>query len=50
MDHTGIVYSVRSSLNHHYISKEDYETLEQQWMSLLIAHPHIYHVERVPEI
>ena len=41
VDHMGVVYSTKSSVNHHYISKEGYETLKQQWMSLLVAHPHI---------
>ena len=45
-----VVYSIRSSPKHPYISEEDYETLEQQCMSLLAAHPHISHAERVPDI
>ena len=50
MDHTGIVYSVRSSSSRPYMSKEAYETVKQQWMSLLAAYPDISCVERVPEI
>ena len=50
MDHTGIVYYVRSSSSRPYMSKEAYETFKQQWMSLLAAYPDISCVERVPEI
>ena len=43
-----VVYSVKSSSNHPYISKKGYETLEQQCMPLLVAYPHISHADRVP--
>ena len=46
----GVVYSARSSSNQPYTFKEGYATLEQQWMSLLVAHPHISCAEREPEI
>ena len=44
------VYSVRRSSKHPCISKEGYETLEHQWISLLLAHAHIFHEEKVPKI
>ena len=46
----GVVYSLRSSFDHPSRNREDIETLGQQWMSLIVAHPHIACAERVPEI
>ena len=48
--HKGLIDAVRSSSNHPYISKEGYEALKQQWMSLTVAHHPICRGERVPEI
>ena len=45
-----LIYAIRSTPNHPYTSIEDFETLNQQWMSLLIAHNRVSHVERVPKI
>ena len=50
MDHKGLTYAIRSTPNHPYTSIEGYKTLNQQWMSLLIAHNPISHVKRVPKI
>jgi len=50
VDHLGAVYSIRSSSNHPYISEEGYMTLEEQCMSLIVAHPRISGAERVPDI
>ena len=50
VDPMEIVYTGKSRSNHPYTSKEGYETFEQQWMSLLVAHPHISHVDWVLEI
>ena len=44
------IYPVWSSCEHPYTSKEGYETLKQQWMSLFTAHHHISSAERVPII
>ena len=50
VDHKGLTYAIRSTPDHPYTSIEGYKTLNQQWMSLLIAHNHVSHVERVPKI
>ena len=47
VDHKGIIYAVRFPFNHSYTSKEGYETLKQQWMSLIITHHHISCAEMV---
>ena len=39
-----------SSSNHPYISKECYDILQQQYMSIIAAHPHDSYAERLPEI
>ena len=36
-----ISYAIRGSSSHFYLSKEDYETFKQQWMSVLIQQCHI---------
>ena len=46
VDHMEVVYSVRSSSIHPYISRDAYGILEQQWMSLPATHPHIPRTER----
>ena len=46
----GLIYPVTRSYNHPHIPKKCYETLEQQWMSLLIAHPHTSDAVRLEEI
>ncbi len=49
-DHEVLVDAVQRSSNHPYISKEGYETLKQQWVSLLKAHQQpISRAERVSE-
>ena len=49
VDHMGVVYSARSSSSYSYISKAGFGTLEQQWVSLLVAQHHIPLPEKVPE-
>ena len=46
MNHMGVVYSAKSSFSHPYICEEGYETVEQQCMSLLVAHSHNFSAER----
>ena len=45
-----LVDAARSSSHLLYISKEDYGTLQQQWVSLLAAQHPISNAERVPQI
>ena len=46
----GVAYSTMSSYTYPYASKEGYESLEQQWMSLLVSYLLIFPAEKVPEI
>ena len=52
VDHKGLtVYVVWSSFNHHNTSKEDwYESIKQQWISLLAWHHPSFYDEPVPKI
>ena len=46
----GLYIPSESSFNHRYTIGGCYETIEQHWMSLLVAHHPISFVERVPKI
>ena len=48
--HKWLVNAVKSISHLPYTSKEGYETLKQQWLSLLAMHYHICCAERVPQI
>ena len=47
--HWGLIYAITSSFEHSYTSKEDYEAVKLQWMSLLVAQHHTPFAERVRE-
>ena len=50
MTHKGPVDAPRSISHLAVVPKLDVETLQQQWMALLVMHHLICHDERVPEI
>ncbi len=51
VDHEAPIYTVWSYCKHSYTSNEGYETLTQQWLSLVRGlHHHISNAERVPQI
>ena len=50
MNYKGLLDAVRSSSYLPYKPKEGYETLQQQWVSLLAAYHPIPPAERVPHI
>ena len=50
MNHKVLTDAVRNSSNNSYTSREGYETLDQQWMSLLAAQHPITSAEKKPEI
>ena len=46
----GFIYAVRGTSHHSFIYKGGYETLKQQWMSVLTPHLHIYQTALVLKI
>ena len=50
VNHNGLADAIRSTFHLSYASKEDFETLQQQWLSLLAVHHPICRTERVPQI
>ena len=50
MDHKELVYAPKSYSNLPYTCAEGYETVQQQWMSLLATHHPLFLADRVPKI
>ena len=50
MNHKGLVDAVRRSSHPYHASKEAFEILQQQWMSLLSAQYDISNADGVPQI
>ena len=50
LTHKGLVDAVRSSSHLSYAPKEGYETLQQQWLSLIVVHHLICCAVRIPQI
>ena len=50
MNHKGLVDAVRRSSHSYHTSKEAFEILQQQWMSLLLAKYGISYADGVPQI
>ena len=49
MDHKVLLFDVWISFNHAYMSKQGYETIKQQWLSLLATQHPISRTEGVPK-
>ena len=50
MNHKGLVDAVRRSSHPYHTSKEAFEILQQQWMSLLLTQYDISNADGVPQI
>ena len=50
VNHNGLVDAIRRSSHPYHASKEAFEILQQQWMSLLAAQYDISNADGVPQI